>query len=438
MERRPPTEPIDYRTAYLKMRSVLHDRTTDLPALPLLFDRLRSWLDDRPALGLLHFEIADLGMVESLYGWQVFDGIVASVAQALRDSIGAELPAGSLVALNGVAGDRFVVFLPPGPGAPATELALTADAVRGRLERTFAGEAFAGLNPALCFRAGQAWLRLDPFFRFERCVYAAIDEARGAHERRERRRELSWGDELRGILRSGSVHALFQPVVELASRSVLGHEALARGPRDSLFESPRAMFALSERMGVGAELDRLCHETALAASGALPLRGKLFLNLSHGAAADGLGPDDPLELARQRHGLAAEDLVVEVSERATGADPVTWTDRLRRLRQAGYGVALDDVGTGRTRLETIRRIEPDYLKIDPSLVRGLHRSLMQQEIVATLVGLAASAGGSVIGEGVEHEAEAAALVRGGARYGQGHLFATPAAAAACRAAERKH
>ena len=279
---------------------------------------------------------------------------------------------------------------------------------------------------------------MDPFYRFERCVYAAVEQARGTHERRERRRELSWGEELRTILRKGTVRTVFQPVVELASRRIVGHEALARGPRDSLFESPRAMFALSDRMGVGAELDSLCHEAALAAAGDLRERGKLFLNLRHAHAEGDEERGVPLESALRRHGLVPADLVLEVSERATGGDPAAWIERLRQLKSAGFAVALDDVGTGRTRLETIRRIEPDFLKIDGSLVHDLHESLMQQEVVATLVELAAEVGGSVIGEGIEKEAEASALVRGGARYGQGHLFATPAAPRPKRGQPREH
>ena len=429
MADRPRT--IDYRTGYLKMRSVLYDRATGLPAFPLLFDRLRTWLDDRRSIGVLHLEIAELEMVESLYGWQVFDRIVAHAARALGDAVGAELPADSLVGLNGVAGDRFLIFVREAPGGAECDgsyLAAAAGEVAARLERAFDGEAFVGLSPGVCFRTGHALLQENPFYRFERCVYAAVDEARGAHARREKRRERSWGEELRGIIRSGSVRTVFQPVVDLRCGDILGHEALARGPRDSLFETPRAMFALSERVGVADELDRLCCESALAASTELAWRGKLFLNLR------GAGPRydrehlAELKSALKRHGLQAGDLVLEVTERATGAEPEQYVERLHELKSEGFAVALDDVGTGRTRLKVIRRIEPDYLKVDLSLVRNLHQSLMQREVLATLVELAEAIESTVIAEGVETEAEATALTDSGVRYGQGHLLGMPAAA----------
>jgi EAL domain-containing protein (putative c-di-GMP-specific phosphodiesterase class I) len=421
--------PADYRTGYLKMRSVLHDRTTGLPTFPLLFDRLRALLEQRKAIGVLHFAVADLDMVESLYGWQVFDGVVSRVARVLRESVGSELPPSALVTLNGVAGGRFVVFVPDRPEGNEADGPFLAEAGRAvcrKLEQAFDDDSFAGLNPAPCFRAGHALLSENPFYRFERCVYAAVDEARGAHQRREHRRELSWGEELRSIIRSRSVRTLFQPIVELETRRVVGHEALSRGPRDSMFETPRAMFALSDRIGVAADLDRLCYEEALAAAADLPRAGKLFLNLRNESLDRQGDPWAVLLSALERHRVEPSALVLEVSERAAGSDPQPFVDRLRGFKSDGFALALDDVGTGRAGLRAIERLEPDYLKIDTSLVRNVHESLMQQEVLATLVELAQAIGGAVIGEGVEREAEAAALAAGGARYGQGHLFAMPA------------
>jgi EAL domain-containing protein (putative c-di-GMP-specific phosphodiesterase class I) len=417
------------RSGYLRLKSALYDRVTGLPSLPLLFDRLRGWLEHRRSIGVLHVEVVDLVMVESLYGWQVFDRIVAHCARALEGSRGAELPEDTLIALNGVAGDRFVLFVADKSTGHAVDppfLAALSTAVCRRLERAFDDERFAGLSPELRFRAGHALLSANPFYRFERCVYAAVEAARGMHGRREDLRERSWGDELEAIIRDGAVRTLFQPVVELETRRVVGHEALSRGPRDSLFEMPGAMFALSGRVGAARELDRVCQEAAIASSRELAARGKLFLNIR----PESLEPSaalDPLRAALARHGLEPTELVLEVSERRAAPDDDLFVARLGELKRQGFEVALDDVGTGRTRLAAIERLAPDYLKIDVSLVRNVHQSLMQQEVLTTLVRLADGGGGSVVGEGVELEDEAAALLACGARYGQGQLYALPAA-----------
>ena len=132
-----------------------------------------------------------------------------------------------------------------------------------------------------------------------------------------------------------------------------------------------------------------------------------------------------LQSLLRQHDFEPSCVVLEISERSAGNDPQPFMERLRALKSEGFGLALDDVGTGRIGLKGISRIEPDYLKLDNSLVRNLHESLMQQEVLATLVQLAEEIGGAVIGEGIESEAEATALADGGARYGQGHLFASP-------------
>ncbi len=67
--RMPPDKALEhYRTGYLKMKTVLYDRATALPAFPVFFDRLRTLLDDRREIGVIHIEVANLEMVESLYG----------------------------------------------------------------------------------------------------------------------------------------------------------------------------------------------------------------------------------------------------------------------------------------------------------------------------------------------------------------------------------
>src|SRR5512140_617301 len=101
-----------HRNAFLKLRSALHDRITGLPAYALLFDNLRTALDARRHLGVLHVDVANLDLVESLYGWQTFDRVLAKISEVLSRLPGNVLPPSTLLAVNGVAGDRFVLFVP--------------------------------------------------------------------------------------------------------------------------------------------------------------------------------------------------------------------------------------------------------------------------------------------------------------------------------------
>lgn len=422
----------EYRRGYLKYRTVLHDRATGLPAFPVLIDRLRTELDSRRRIGLLHVEIVHLDQVESLYGWQVVDRILRRAADALKATRGNELPEHALAAIDRVAGQGLIVFLLEGADGDEVNAAWLSDhaqVLRGALEQALREEAeFVGVAPRLAVRAGHALLSHDPFVRFERSVYAALREARAYDRRREQRRERSRGEDLQRIIRDSAVETLFQPVVDLNSRDVLGHEAFARGPRDSALESPQAMFALGSRVGVEADLDRACRDAALRASAGISAPGKLFLNtLPFGLADDGRATD----LAGETD-LGPEDLVLEFSERGAEQDPERFAAVLSNVKAQGYGVALDDVGTGFASQSILERIRPDYLKLDVSLVHEIDRQLIKQELLCSVVRIAEQIGAGVIAEGVERNEEAAVVREAGARFGQGRLFAAPAPAEAMR------
>jgi EAL domain-containing protein (putative c-di-GMP-specific phosphodiesterase class I)/GGDEF domain-containing protein len=399
----------------------------------MLFDRLRTMLDRRRRLGVLHFEIESLTQVESLYGWQVFDRILARVARELSAAVGQELPRGSLLAVNGVAGDRFAAFVaqkPDGEEVDRIFLGGVSAALVRRFRQAFEGAEFAGLSPALDFRAGHSLLSINPFYRFERRVYAALEEARLYSDRQQRRRELSWNDELQEIIGSATVTMLFQPVVDLRSREVLGHEAFARGPKDSPLEMPRTMFALSDDCGVAADLDRICRAAALREATEVANRGKLFLNVLPRGLDELQNPRNGLQSLLEPLALEPADLVLEFSERSADCENAAFSEGLVRLRQLGFGVALDDVGTGYGCQAILERARPDFLKLDVSLVHGIHRHLIKQELLYSLIRIAERIDASVVAEGVESAEEVATLTEAGARYGQGFFFAEPSPAAA--------
>jgi EAL domain-containing protein (putative c-di-GMP-specific phosphodiesterase class I) len=422
-----------YRRRYLKLKSVLYDRTTGLPAFPVLHDQLRAMLDARRLLGVIYLTAENLDLVESLYGWQVFDRVRSRVAFVLREALGSLLPQGSLLALSGVADSRFVIFIPEqadGREVESAYLAETGTSLCRTLQHEFEDDAFTGLSPKLEFRSGHSLLSQNPFYRFERRVNAALEEARSYNERRERRRESSWSGELRQIIQTSAVDTVFQPVVDLRTRAVLGYEAFARGPKNSLFEQPLTLFSLSSRFGVAADVDRICREAALRALTMTGGRGKVFLNALPISIGEQRWRRENLLKLLAEVPLEPKDLVLEFSERSADADPDGFVEALERLKESGFAVALDDIGTGYASQTILERIQPDFLKLDVSLVRNIHENLIKQELLSSLIRIAGRLGSTVIAEGVESQEEVTALLEAGARYGQGYLFAVPAPASA--------
>jgi EAL domain-containing protein (putative c-di-GMP-specific phosphodiesterase class I)/GGDEF domain-containing protein len=395
----------------------------------MLFDELRSLLDTRRRLGVVHVEPANIDLVESLYGWQVFDRAMAHFAAALKGMPGAELPSGSLLAVGGVPADRFVVFVPSNfaGGEPThDDLAATAAAVKVRLDALLDDDPFAALAPRLTVRVGHAFLSEDPFYRFERRVHAAVDEARTLSDRREQSRDRVWGAELKQLIRDERIRTVWQPVVEMASGAVFGFEALARGPKDSLFEMPRAMFALSGRVGAAGDLDRLCRAAAIREGAAVVAGGKLFVNVLPSTLADPEWRHGTVSELLAAAGRKPQDVVVEVSERAVGHDAESLAIACSGLREDGFALALDDVGTGRDGGEALDRLRPDYLKVDASVVRGIDRNLVKQEIFATIARQGSAIGARVVAVGVESAEEAATVRALGTAYAQGYHYAGPA------------
>jgi EAL domain-containing protein (putative c-di-GMP-specific phosphodiesterase class I) len=236
------------------------------------------------------------------------------------------------------------------------------------------------------------------------------------------------GSSALGALRSelttalrGGVRAVYQPIVGLDSGDVVAYEALARGPEGSSLESPLALFAAAREEGVTAELDLVCRTAAIrgALDGGLGRGGMLFVNAEPEAltaAPDFVGGD----LA------SGTDLqvFVEITERALTLRPAELLEAVERLRAAGFGIALDDVGADRRSLALLPLLRPDLVKLDISLIHN-HPSRISGEVMNGVCAYAESTGAAILAEGIEDERHILAATSLGATLAQGWYFGRP-------------
>jgi PAS domain S-box-containing protein len=220
------------------------------------------------------------------------------------------------------------------------------------------------------------------------------------------------------IMRNRSFHPVFQPFVELESGIVVGYEALTRFDDG---ESPDQRFIQAHSIGLGSELEALCAETALAAAQDLGPDIWLSLNFSPAALLDG-------HAARVVNGVS-RPLVLEVTEHAQIKN---YTAIRRALSEIGNcQLAVDDAGAGYTSLSHILELQPDFVKLDISLVRDIDTNPARQAMIAGMCHFASQSGTTLIAEGIETEAEAAMLRQLGVplgeagMLGQGYLFGKP-------------
>jgi EAL domain-containing protein (putative c-di-GMP-specific phosphodiesterase class I) len=225
------------------------------------------------------------------------------------------------------------------------------------------------------------------------------------------------------LLRRGGVRSLYQPIVDLDSGMPVAYEALARGPRDSPLESPRALFGAAHELGLVAELDRACRSAAI--EGALAARLQppqaLFVNVEPGAV---LVDDAPL--SREDALLAGRlRVVVELTERALTDRPAEVLAAVAWLRERGCGIALDDVGIDERSLALMPFLAPDVIKLDMSLIQARGASPAAARVLNAVAAEAERSGAVLLAEGIETEAHLARARAVGATLGQGWLFGRP-------------
>ncbi|WP_181410027.1 bifunctional diguanylate cyclase/phosphodiesterase [Paenibacillus sp. tmac-D7] len=232
-------------------------------------------------------------------------------------------------------------------------------------------------------------------------------------------------EELLDLLHSKNIRSVYQPIVSLSDGEVLGYEALTRGPERSALHSPLSLFELAEQEGLLYPLDRLARSNAI---GSVTLRSgkqQLFLNLSADILNDPLfAPGQTLELLRLR-GLTPANVVFEITERSSIEDFEKTKHILDHYRKQGYRIAIDDAGAGYSSLQAIAELHPDYIKVDRSLVSGVHRNKTKEYILETMVTFAEKLGVYLIAEGIETEEELTKLTLMGVHYGQGFLLGRP-------------
>jgi len=215
------------------------------------------------------------------------------------------------------------------------------------------------------------------------------------------------------------VHAVYQPVVDLDTRSVVGYEALARGP----LHTPDALFAAARNQGVLVELDWACRVAAL--SGALAARLPATLDLFINAEPPAMGTPPPADATAILLAAADLSIIMEITERELTADPAGLLRAAADVRARGWRVALDDVGADPTSLALLPLLRPDVIKLDLRLVQA-NTSIEVADIITAVNAHAERSGALVLAEGIETEDQAQLAVMMGARLGQGWLFGRPA------------
>ena len=230
---------------------------------------------------------------------------------------------------------------------------------------------------------------------------------------------------LSSILLRGDLHSLFQPIVSISERRILGYEALTRGPSNSALHSPINLFAVARQAGRLSELELACRESACRRFSQQSLPGKLFLNVSPESLLEAAHPPGRTLQMLRRYNIAPKDVVIELTEQMPTDDVELLYNALHHYRDMGFSIALDDLGAGYSSLRLWSELRPDYVKIDRHFIDGIHQDAVKREFVGSMLQMARASRATVIAEGIELPEELAALTEMGVDLIQGYLLARP-------------
>jgi diguanylate cyclase (GGDEF)-like protein len=227
------------------------------------------------------------------------------------------------------------------------------------------------------------------------------------------------------IMNCEDIQSVYQPIVSLKDGAVLGFEALSRGPEGSPFYSPLVLFPFAEQENALYKLEKMAREKAIESVNLAHQKQLLFINISSKILMDpDFVPGQTMEIL-QRNGMSPRNVVFEITERSSIEDFSAAKNMLMHYRKQGYRIAIDDAGAGYSSLQAIAELQPDFIKIDRSLISGIHKDKVKEYILETFVTFAHKMNIHLIAEGIEQLDELIKLTRMGIHYAQGYLLGKP-------------
>jgi EAL domain-containing protein (putative c-di-GMP-specific phosphodiesterase class I) len=225
----------------------------------------------------------------------------------------------------------------------------------------------------------------------------------------------------------GFLTCAFQPIVEATSLRIFGYEALLRTELGAPLTTPGEIFQIARDADLLPHTDLAARRTVIARAAAAGIDARLFINFCPSAIYDPKSCLRSTMEALDAAGFPHDRVVFEVVESDEVEDPGYLLDILRSYRQAGFKVALDDLGAGFSSLNLLHMLRPDFIKLDIALVRDIDRDPFKAMLAEKLIEAARNLEMTVIAEGIETADEFAWLRDNGAHLIQGFYLARPAA-----------
>jgi EAL domain-containing protein (putative c-di-GMP-specific phosphodiesterase class I) len=392
--------------------------------LPILTDELIK----SGNLSLMVLDISPFSAIEEQYGIHTYTLVRQRIFTLLAEQSGKDYRKEDMLALEEPGGLRILLFLSPRRQA-ATNFYESLESLRARLLSVLIPKMLRTTLPylktrpriAIGFAIGIYNPLIDPHHTILRIIREALDQAR----LQQRAEEMGSLQKLREVLLNEEVITLYQPIVDLREEKTIAYEALSRGNAGTAFQSADELFGAAIKNHLLIELDRICRKRALLFSHRLPPRSKVFINTLPATIRDPEFQGKHLIESLERACITPDRIVIEITEKLVIDNLSLFQDAMTYFTDLGMALAVDDVGSGYSGLETIGKLKPSYLKVDMSLVQGVHTSVINREMLKAIIALGRGIGAKVVAEGIELPEELNTVRKLGVDYGQGYLLGRP-------------
>ncbi|MDQ8045241.1 MAG: sensor domain-containing phosphodiesterase [Patulibacter sp.] len=413
---------------------LLRDDVTHLPRKTLFTDEVSAMQIAAAAAGrrvvMVAVNLADFRLINDAYGHAEGDRLLAETADRLAHLARTETLPGDVCRL---AGDTFLLAAIVNENMAGREAA-------AHVLRVIHGRPFlvAGQEQKIVARVASVWAS-DGLSAAEAIQAASIAISR---ERLRSRsdvasnaagppalRRLMIRNELPGVESRGELAVVYQPIVDLHSGDVTCVEALVRWSNPKLgFVGPDEFIPLAEADGAIIPIGDWVLEQAVAQLAAWRTDAHPTLTLAINVAPEQLlisAWTDRVARTLERHGVPAEALTVEITERTLISDEQATEQTLTRLRDMGVRLSMDDFGTGFSSFGRLTDLALDEIKLDRGFIAGLDDHPRRRQLIAGLLSLARHLELDVVAEGIETANHANTLRDMSCRHGQGYHFARP-------------
>ncbi len=375
-------------------------------------------------VGLMVLEIANMEQIEGQQG-QLNRVELVKHLESLIQTV--ETPCSSIFFRRKMGDDYVIYFAYRGVSIQEATWNLQASVQYLKVHLEAHLYQYKPIKPQLELNVGHSLCLYSPDKPVESVLYAAIKQAL-RHTRLPylEQAQLLKLKEYHTILEKRSIRSVYQPIVSLSDGRIFGYEALTRTPEESSFQSPLELFETAKTDGSVYVLEKLAREKAIRGINGMKHQQKVFINImAEIIHHPKFSPGRTLKLL-EAHGLGPSNVVFEITERSSVEDFSSAKKVLQHYRSQGYQIAIDDAGAGYSSMQAIAELEPDYIKVDRSLIKDIHQDKVKEYIVETFISFAEKMNIRIIAEGIEQKQELEKLIGMGIHFGQGYYLGCPA------------